>query len=691
MRPRSGVKSLKGQMETVFEINSAANVVRERSHDDRNTSRSKKARTDRQKSEKLTRSCAECRRRRIKCDSTDPPCGQCTWYKVPGACYYPTRQKRTVPSQESFLAISTALEKSNKILGVLFPGTPVDTLSSLSREQLVALVSTTRLSDHEHLLVDDSDDPLRSLETSPETDFSWDESTWNQDPSQRISDDVNGLSLTLDRKSSFLGISSITAILRVMMHISPGFRSAVDKFQPSTVENKNVEGCNQISTQKDEVDLINAYFTHIHCITPIVDEEEFRSKYAQGGDQQSPWLGLLNMVLAIGSVSTSEPDETSQKIFYARAYENLGLDSLGNGHLDTIQALGLLGGYFCHYLNQPNMANVILGAALRMALAMGLHREPASRTKELSVLNNWAMHETRRRVWWSLFCLDTWASLTLGRPSLGRWDQDTITVALPSSSDSAGIYLRASVEFCKIGTALQDRFARHPPISCKEILEFDEKITGWWENLPPMLKMCEPCHPAQRMARGLMNARYQNLRLVLHRPRLLTTAMLRKSHSELPTEEQAVLQKCRSIASEIIVDVRKDCFPVQQVVRNSVWFLFNACMVPLLSLFSDPNHEDVKIWRRDVENSLSFCDEMSSWSLVIRRTREAIFAIYEASDRVESTALPSDWAYGSDFAWDSWDATSFWDDEGLQSLPDFNPFEFTGMEFGLNNEIGYSL
>jgi hypothetical protein len=219
-----------------------------------------------------------------------------------------------------------------------------------------------------------------------------------------------------------------------MMHISPGFRSSIDKFQSSIVEDKNVEGGNQIATQNDEVHLINAFFTHIHCITPIVDEENFRSKYAQGGDQQSPWLALLNMVLAIGSVSTSEPDETSQKIFYARAYENLSLDSLGNGHLETIQALGLLGGYFCHYLNQPNMANVILGAALRMALAMGLHREPASRAKELSGLHNWATHETRRRVWWCLFCLDTWASLTLGRPSLGRWDQETITVNLPSSS-----------------------------------------------------------------------------------------------------------------------------------------------------------------------------------------------------------------------------------------------------------------
>jgi hypothetical protein len=47
--------------------------------------------------------------------------------------------------------------------------------------------------------------------------------------------------------------------------------------------------------------------------------------------------------------------------------------------------------------------------------------------------------------------------------------------------------------------------------------------------------------------------------------------------------------------------------------------------------------------------------------------------------------------YGSGFPWDSWDATTFWNDVGLESLPDFNPFEFDGMEFGFNNETAYGL
>ena len=77
------------------------------------------------------------------------------------------------------------------------------------------------------MLNEDTSDPLECLEPSPQTDFSWDESTRSQFSSQRVSDDVNGLSLALDSKSSFLGISSISAILRVMAYIAPDFHNSI--------------------------------------------------------------------------------------------------------------------------------------------------------------------------------------------------------------------------------------------------------------------------------------------------------------------------------------------------------------------------------------------------------------------------------------------------------------------------------
>jgi len=306
----------------------------------------------------------------------------------------------------------------------------VDDLSALSRQELIALILSPESELHRTSEEQGDEEVLQCLEPSPQQEFQWDESMKHQDPSFKVSDDVNGLSLALDSNSSYLGISSINAVLRVIAHISPKFRSRIQQ-KTSMIVPEEVPSNEFLTSQADEPALIDAYFEHIHCITPIVDEPDFRARYASG-DNRAPWQALLNMVLAMGSIGTSEPNEEIHMTFYSKAYRNLGLDSFGAGHIEIVQALGILGGYYCHYVNRPNMANVLMGAALRMALAMGLHREPTKQTQEPGEFQSFMMHETRRRVWWSLFCLDTWASLTLGRPSLGRWDPDTITVNLPT-------------------------------------------------------------------------------------------------------------------------------------------------------------------------------------------------------------------------------------------------------------------
>ncbi|KAG0647748.1 Lactose regulatory LAC9 [Hyphodiscus hymeniophilus] len=502
-------------------------------------------------------------------------------------------------TKKSFATISGALAKSDGILKTLFPSESSDALSTLSREELVALISSSNAQGSEDSSTAENDNALQCLEPSPEQEFQWEESTRNQDPSQKISDDVNALSLSLDSSSSYLGISSISAILRVMAYISPEFRTSTQKPQARAAEADSALKTSHTPIQTNEAILINAYFTHMHCVTPIVDEADFRARYTRRHDRGSPWLALLNMVLTLGSIATSEPDEKTHSIFYARAYQHLSLESFGTGHLETVQALGLLGGWYCHYLNQPNMANVIMGAALRMAIAMGLHREPVFRETECPGSGGSTLLETRRRVWWCLFCLDSWASFTLGRPSLGRWDPGTITAKLPtelSNSDFASVSLRASVEFCKI------------------------------------------------------------------------------------------VDKCRAIASEIIADVKMDWYPIQQIVRNSVWFLFQGCLIPLLSLFSEPNHKDAEKWHNDVETSLSLLKEMSSWSLVVERTREVVSTIYEATKRPISPQDVMPMELGPDFSWDTWYTDPFWDVTEWASLPGFNGFNYDATEF---NAVGF--
>lgn len=98
--------------------------------------------------------------------------------------------------------------------------------------------------------------------------------------------------------------------------------------------------------------------------------------------------------------------------------------------------------------------------------------------------------------------------------------------------------------------------------------------------------------------------------------------------------------------------------------------------MPLLSLFSDPNHKDAEKWQKDVEASLSLLHDMSSWSLVVKRSWEVIFTIYEASKHSTppQSVIPMD--LGQDFPWESWNMDSWWDDTESGSIPGINGFNF---------------
>lgn len=276
-----------------------------------------------------------------------------------------------------------------------------------------------------------SEEDLQCIELSPQQEFEYDESEETRVPGSYISDDVNGLSLALDSKSSYLGISSISAVLRVIIHIAPGAKTLISQHAVKAADMYQ-EGPRALKDAlvTDEMLCIDAYFTHVHNSNPMLDEAQFRAKYMNGPHSDPPWIALLNMVLTMGSVAASEANNHAHFIFYQRAYPHLALENLGAGHLETVQALAILGGSYLHYLNKPNLATVVTGAALRMGLGLGLHREPIQSSAAVSKEAN-VLFETRRRTWWSLFCYDTWGSTTLGRPSLGRWDPRCITVQPP--------------------------------------------------------------------------------------------------------------------------------------------------------------------------------------------------------------------------------------------------------------------
>ncbi|KAM3067217.1 hypothetical protein ACMFMG_005415 [Clarireedia jacksonii] len=603
--------------------------------------------------------CAECKRRKIRCDGRQP-CGQCVGCRSPKPCYYDKHRQRVIPSRKTLDALTQSLEECRSILRRLYPNREVQDLLPLSRNELVALVdqspqsalsntspsgSNTSPTSQEYRSPlnsgSDEDRSLANLEQIPSQDTEWDEERRNREPIPAEADDVNALSLSVDRQSSYLGATSIKAALLVMLKVAPRLRSLL-----APTNNKQISASSNYPTPRlggsvksylaipwssDGQNLVDAYFNRVQIFVPMLDEPSFRADFLNGRRQDAPWLALLNMVFAMGSIVASKSDDHSHINFYNRARDHLGLDSFGSGHLETLQALALMGGYYLHYINRPNMANAICGAALRMACAMGLHRESAHENNAEGNLTA----EQRRRTWWSLFCLDTWASTTLGRPSMGRWGP-TVSMQPPASLHNPNhsmniVPLIENIKFCKIATQIQDVLAQTPLLRNEHLALLDGQLVEWYENLPWMLRSTETCPESIYTARCVMKWRYQNLRIVLYRSVLLDLAN-RGNQSLTSKEELTAVRICRTIARETIEDISRECKANQMLGWNGVWFIYQASMIPLVSIFWESwNKTQVREWQAQIEIVLEAFDAMADWSVAARRSREVVSKVYEAS------------------------------------------------------------
>lgn len=508
----------------------------------------------------------------------------------------------------------------------------------------------------------DDDHSLAHLEQVPSQDTEWDEERRNREPIPSEADDVNALSLSVDRPSSYLGATSIKAAFLVMMKVAPVLKSflappSVPGRQAPTSAANYPTIRSSIATRdlqpipwfSDGQTLIDAYFNRVQIFVPMLDEPTFRADYLSSRRNDAPWLALLNMVFAMGIIVARKSNDHSHVTFYNRAKEHLGIDSFGGGHIETVQALSLMGGYYLHYINRPNMANAISGAALRMACAMGLHRESISDTGGSSLTI-----EQRRRTWWSLFCLDTWASTTLGRPSMGRWGSAitirppegtydpvslclnwassylTICQNIPTQHDG-NMPLIENIKFCKIATQIQDLLAISPLLRTEDRASLDEDLVNWYNNLPWILRARDPCPESIHTARCVMKWRFQNLRIVLNRPVLLNLAT-HGQEGDASQEDLATVIKCREIAKQTIEDIAQEATPNQMLGWNGVWFMYQAAMIPLVTIFWESRKMDqVHECQALIEVVLGAFDRMADWSLAARRSREVVAKMYDAS------------------------------------------------------------
>ncbi|KFZ12161.1 hypothetical protein V502_07238 [Pseudogymnoascus sp. VKM F-4520 (FW-2644)] len=183
-------------------------------------------------------------------------------------------------------------------------------------------------------------------------------------------------------------------------------------------------------------DLLEEYFDSVHWFSLVIYGPSFRRQYDSVADgyayqSQKGFLILLATVLGIASWYRAETSVSNSKFsnedwggwrvkLFAVA-ETRFLELMDERSLASLQTCLLLGTYHVYH-GRPNASLALLGATIKIAQAMSLHRE--------SVRSGSDENEERKRVWWTIYTWDRFASITYGRP-LGINDSDC-NVSLPA-------------------------------------------------------------------------------------------------------------------------------------------------------------------------------------------------------------------------------------------------------------------
>ncbi|KAG7092616.1 hypothetical protein E1B28_008959 [Marasmius oreades] len=230
--------------------------------------------------------------------------------------------------------------------------------------------------------------------------------------------------------------------------------------------------------------LVNAYFSEVAPLLPVITKAEFLNHAAP------PPILLYSMCLV-----TAARREVPQQVFDVIRHMVDTIikteDILSNASIVNVQALLILcmtGD--CHSQFVPSALSALwvrLGAAIRMAQDLGLHRCESLKQPDMDL---------RRRLWGLCVISDRWMSFTYGHPYMISLED--CDARLPSSGNPTDNYIdelaRLSILLGRVQKAL------YTPSGLKQTTDATlegilKDLKAWRQNLPGDLKFQGPNTP----------------------------------------------------------------------------------------------------------------------------------------------------------------------------------------------------
>ncbi|KAA8917454.1 hypothetical protein TRICI_000403 [Trichomonascus ciferrii] len=465
-------------------------------------------------------------------------------------------------------------------------------------------------------------------------EYDWDERD-NNDAGK-----VDGMAMMASGKSGsgYLGLQSSASLLNVVQQFYPldfdmATKSILQISSVFTNYTKNPVPSNVEVSDADVEYYIGQYFKRYHVSYPLVHQALFMAEYHEIVPQPgNAWNVLKYIVAAIGAfMSATSINDNADLQLFRMAKSHLSMDMLETGNLTLVQALALMSNYL-QKRDRPNSGYNYLGLAVRISLALGLHKELPDRT--ISPFNL----EIRRRVWWCLYIFDCGATITYGRPlgipcagvdtslpsNVLETDIKNFTTSIPPQREFPTIYtsVRLQSQLHLMTNSIYERLISDPQPSAKELLAWDEYYMGkWLEMIPSYYKETADVPEPFAFSHSVLIWRYKNLRILMYRPFVLKKIFSLRDDVQVTVEmdefSEAAFHKCLEECHNTILSIENHWNYEKNHFRMSAWyslyFLIPAAMMPLLCLRNTRvNGEDGEWtqWQSDVLKSISIVESL---------------------------------------------------------------------------------
>jgi transcriptional regulatory protein GAL4 len=165
--------------------------------------------------------------------------------------------------------------------------------------------------------------------------------------------------------------------------------------------------------------------------------------------------------------------------------------------------------------------------------------------------------------------------------------------------------------------------------SAQELLAHSSTINAWEESIPSYLQLDSPDIQSDEtflFARYRLSWRSWNMKIILFRPVVLQWAARRQKlengDDSETSEEFECRKRCIEAANATINSV-SNFVAKNMISRLSTWymlfFLFQAGLVPIICLTTDPTHPDCGIWLNDILTTKSLLSHTAATNRLAAR------------------------------------------------------------------------